>query len=239
MNFQKLLQRTFSISLIVLLLSGYSRIDAQPKGGDWSAPADFGQLEFTVNSNGTEITRIKRIYSSYTCGIATMGGAMTSYGSWPISNNQFTYETQDWLSGDSFTLNGTFTGNGENVSGTFSQTVSGTICTGNWGPAVWLLTEIDSGIPGRYIMAQNYPNPFNPNTAIYYSLPNESAVTITVYDMLGKEINQLISQKQPSGKHSIQWNGTDCDGNPVSAGIYLYQIQAGDFVQSKKMVLMK
>lgn len=93
--------------------------------------------------------------------------------------------------------------------------------------------------PVSYSLYQNYPNPFNPNTTIDYSLPNESDVTITIYDMLGKKINQLISQKQPSGKHSIQWNRKDIDGNPVSAGIYLYQIQAGDFVQTKKMVLMK
>ncbi|MFC1527189.1 lamin tail domain-containing protein [Candidatus Neomarinimicrobiota bacterium] len=88
-------------------------------------------------------------------------------------------------------------------------------------------------------LKQNFPNPFNPNTTIQYSLPNESSVTITVYNMLGKEVNQLISKKQLPGEHSIQWNGTDYDGNKVGAGIYLFQIQAGDFIQTKKMVLMK
>ncbi len=99
--------------------------------------------------------------------------------------------------------------------------------------------ESEEYIPQYLSLKQNYPNPFNPNTTISYSLPNESAVTITVYDVLGKEINQLISQIKPQGNHSVEWNGNDNFGNPVSAGIYLYQIQTSDFIQTKKMVLMK
>ena len=100
---------------------------------------------------------------------------------------------------------------------------------------------VEEGIilPDKYALHQNYPNPFNPITTIYYILPKESVVTITIYDMLGKEINQLLSQVKPQGSHSIEWNGNDNFGNPVSAGIYFYQIQASNFIQSKKMVLMK
>jgi hypothetical protein len=94
-------------------------------------------------------------------------------------------------------------------------------------------------LPEHIILYQNYPNPFNPSTIINYSLPIESVVTVTVYDMLGKEINRLISQKKLSGKHTIQWNGHDNDGITVSAGIYFYQLQTGEFVQTKKMLLMK
>ena len=93
--------------------------------------------------------------------------------------------------------------------------------------------------PVDFRLNQNYPNPFNPTTTIHYSLPEESHITITVFDMLGKKVNQVISSVQPAGSHSIQWNGTDHNGNPVSTGIYLYQIQTGDFIQTKKMVLMK
>ena len=93
--------------------------------------------------------------------------------------------------------------------------------------------------PVSFELDYNYPNPFNPSTIINYSLSNESAVTITVYDMLGKEINRLISQKQPSGKHSIRWNGVDNDGNTATAGIYFYQLKAGDYIHTKKMLLMK
>jgi Iap family predicted aminopeptidase len=101
------------------------------------------------------------------------------------------------------------------------------------------LSTDDKEITTEYGLQNNYPNPFNANTTIVYSIPNESIVTITIYDMLGKEIKQLISQKQPSGRHSIQWNGADLDGNKASAGIYLYRIQAGQFVQTRKMILLK
>lgn len=94
-------------------------------------------------------------------------------------------------------------------------------------------------LPNKYSLLQNYPNPFNPTTTFHYDLPKESQVNITIYDMLGRKVNQLLSEKQPSGSHSIQWNGVDSQGNIMGAGIYFYQIQAGDFVQTKKMVLMK
>ena len=84
-----------------------------------------------------------------------------------------------------------------------------------------------------------YPNPFNPNTTIYYTLINESVISITVYDILGKEINQLISLKQPLGEHTIQWNGTDQQSNLVPAGTYFIRYQAGNLIQTKKMLLLK
>ncbi len=126
------------------------------------------------------------------------------------------------------------------------------ILTATWGGAVgtidltktsstttFLDVESESNLRKTFSLKQNYPNPFNPNTKIYYSLPNEGYVSITIYDVLGKEINQLISQVKPQGSHSIEWNGTDNFRNPVSAGIYLYQMQTGDFIQTKKMVLMR
>ncbi|MBU0528540.1 T9SS type A sorting domain-containing protein [bacterium] len=96
-----------------------------------------------------------------------------------------------------------------------------------------------SSIPLSFELAQNYPNPFNPLTTINYTLPEEAQVKITIYNLLGEEINQLLSSVRPSGKHSVQWNGVDGDGNFVSAGVYIYQLQAGDYVQTKKMLLMK
>ena len=102
-----------------------------------------------------------------------------------------------------------------------------------------LSTDANLILPIGFYLAQNYPNPFNPTTTIHYTLPKESSVNITIQDMLGRKVYEFISQKQFTGNHSIQWNGKDIHGNPVSAGIYLYQIQAGDFVKTKKMVLMK
>ena len=94
-------------------------------------------------------------------------------------------------------------------------------------------------IPQQYTLHQNYPNPFNPVTSLRYDLPENSHVTITIYDMLGREVKTLINQTQDAGYKSIIWDATNDYGKPVSAGIYLYQIQAGEYMQTKKMVLLK
>ena len=86
---------------------------------------------------------------------------------------------------------------------------------------------------------QNYPNPFNPTTSLRYNLREQAQVTLTVYDLMGREIVQLVNTTQESGFKSVQWDATDNFGKPVSAGIYLYQIQSGEFVQTRKMVLLK
>jgi hypothetical protein len=94
-------------------------------------------------------------------------------------------------------------------------------------------------IPISYALHQNYPNPFNPVTTLRYDLPDDNYVTLTIYDLNGREINQIINTSQPAGHHSVMWNSTDSFGKPVSAGIYLYQIKTADFVQTRKMVLLK
>jgi hypothetical protein len=94
-------------------------------------------------------------------------------------------------------------------------------------------------IPIAYTLHQNYPNPFNPVTSLRYDLPEQAQVTLTVYDLIGREVTQLVNTTQDAGYRSVQWNATDMHGKPVSAGVYLYQIRAGEFVQTRKMVLLK
>ena len=94
-------------------------------------------------------------------------------------------------------------------------------------------------LPNNYTLHQNYPNPFNPVTILRYSLPSYAHVTITIYDLNGKEINQIVNSNQPAGFQSVVWNATDYFGRSVGAGVYLYQIQAGDFKDTRKMVLLK
>jgi len=96
-----------------------------------------------------------------------------------------------------------------------------------------------ANIPIKYALDYNYPNPFNPTTSIRYDLPEDAFVSITVYDLLGRQIIILVNTDMTAGYRSVLWNGTDTYGNPVSSGMYIYQIQAGSFVQSKKMVLLK
>ena len=94
-------------------------------------------------------------------------------------------------------------------------------------------------MPSNYFLDQNFPNPFNPITTLRYELPEDSFVEVTVYDMLGNVVNNLVNTNQLSGYKSIQWDATNNQGKPVSAGVYLYNIQAGDFVDTKKMILLK
>ena len=94
-------------------------------------------------------------------------------------------------------------------------------------------------IPTTFLVHQNYPNPFNPITTLRYDLPENSHVTITIYDMIGRQVKTLINQTQDAGYRSVIWGATNDYGKPVSAGIYLYQIQAGEYISTKKMVLLK
>lgn len=99
--------------------------------------------------------------------------------------------------------------------------------------------DVVKGIPSQFELEQNYPNPFNPSTTIKYGLEKDSQIKVEIYDISGKLISTLLNNNQTQGWHSVIWNGNDDFGNPVSAGIYLYKIQAGDFVQTKKMLLLK
>ena len=90
-----------------------------------------------------------------------------------------------------------------------------------------------------FMLYPNYPNPFNPTTTIRYNLLQSSLVNITIYDMMGRKIKTLINQSQDAGQRSIVWKATNDFGHPVSTGIYLYQIHAGDNIQTKKMIFLK
>jgi hypothetical protein len=94
-------------------------------------------------------------------------------------------------------------------------------------------------IPETFALHQNFPNPFNPITSLRYDLPEQAQVTLTIYDLMGREITQLVNTTQEAGYRSVQWNATDSFGKSVSAGVYLYQIRTGKFVQTRKMVLLK
>jgi subtilisin family serine protease len=89
-------------------------------------------------------------------------------------------------------------------------------------------------IPGKYLLYQNYPNPFNPSTTIKFALPQDSKVNLIIYSILGEEVGQLINQEMNAGYHQIEFNAST-----LASGVYLYIIKAGDFVETKKMVLMK
>ena len=96
-----------------------------------------------------------------------------------------------------------------------------------------------ASIPITYVLHQNYPNPFNPITTLSYDLPEDAMVTIAIYDLMGRSIRLLVNSNQSAGYRSVQWDATNNLGEPVSAGMYIYTIQAGEFRQVRKMVLLK
>jgi len=102
-----------------------------------------------------------------------------------------------------------------------------------------LWADLGIAIPDEFAIHQNYPNPFNPVTTLRYDLPENGHVNITIYDMLGRQVKTLINEYQDPGYRSIIWDATNDYGKPVSAGMYLYQIQAGEYISTKKMVLLK
>ena len=94
-------------------------------------------------------------------------------------------------------------------------------------------------LPVSNSLDQNYPKPFNPLTTINYDLPNRSIVNLVIYDIMGREIKQLLNLTQEAGYHSIIWDGQTSLGKNAGAGVYLYMIQANDFRQVRKMLLLK
>ena len=102
-----------------------------------------------------------------------------------------------------------------------------------------LILSRNTEFPNTFALNQNYPNPFNPTTNISYSIELKSYVNLTIYDLNGREVQQLVNESQSAGNKTIIWNGKDEFGKPVSAGVYLYKIQADKFIETRKMILMK
>jgi photosystem II stability/assembly factor-like uncharacterized protein len=101
--------------------------------------------------------------------------------------------------------------------------------------------EIKVGVVSlvNYNLFQNYPNPFNPSTKINYSLPVNSFTQIKIYDPLGNEVATLVNEEQPAGVYEVTFNAGDLRAAPLSSGVYYYQLKAGEFVQTRKMLLLK
>ncbi len=101
-------------------------------------------------------------------------------------------------------------------------------------PNVTAVISNFNSLPSSFRLFQNYPNPFNPTTTINYSVPKSSFVTLKVYDILGREIKTLVDDEKPSGNYKVEFNGSN-----LSSGIYFYRMQAGSFVETKKLILLK
>jgi N-acetylneuraminic acid mutarotase len=97
----------------------------------------------------------------------------------------------------------------------------------------------NKALPTDFIVSQNYPNPFNPSTTISWQLATGSEVELKIFNLMGQEVRTLIKEIQPAGNYSVVWDGRDDAGNLLASGIYLYKIQAGEYISTHKMVLTK
>jgi Leucine-rich repeat (LRR) protein len=104
---------------------------------------------------------------------------------------------------------------------------------------VQTLVHSNEQLPGQFKLQQNYPNPFNPSTTIRYDLPSDSNVKLQIFNSAGQLVTTLVNGYEAAGYRSAQWNGRNRYGNAVASGVYFYRIEAGSFVKSRKMLLLK
>jgi hypothetical protein len=107
-----------------------------------------------------------------------------------------------------------------------------------------LVTDVEKEndeIPDEFTLKQNYPNPFNPSTTISFSIPNEEFVTLKVFNSLGEEVAELVKENLPAGNYSVTFDAVSHSGNVrnLTSGVYFYKINAGNFLQTRKMMLVK
>ncbi|NUN71058.1 MAG: DUF4623 domain-containing protein, partial [Bacteroidetes bacterium] len=99
--------------------------------------------------------------------------------------------------------------------------------------------DVTTMVPSQYVLEQNYPNPFNPATTIRFALPAMGSVRLTVYDILGRQVRTLMNGEAAAGYHSVVWDGRNDLGRQVATGMYIYRIESGSFISTKKMMLLK
>lgn len=132
-----------------------------------------------------------------------------------------------------------------NMNGAYDVIVNGTHYSINSTNVIFLdelVTSVKNSKdnnPTEFSLLQNYPNPFNPSTTIEYQVPTRSTVEINVYNETGQLVRRLIEDTKEAGIHSVLWDGKDSQGRVVSSGTYFYQVRAGNFVDAKKMLLLK
>ena len=107
-------------------------------------------------------------------------------------------------------------------------------------PIITSISNKNSNINSSYVLYQNFPNPFNPTTNIHYEIPKSGFVKLVVFDILGREIQTLVNEKQNAGTYEVTFNARQPGlGSNLSSGIYFYTLISGDFKETKKFVLLK
>ena len=94
-------------------------------------------------------------------------------------------------------------------------------------------------LPKSFALQDNFPNPFNPTTTILFAVPRLSRVEIAIYNVVGQEVRRLVDKTCSAGRYSVTWDGSNAVGGTAASGVYFYRMIAGDFIKTKKMLLLK
>ena len=212
-------------------------------------PTAFNQLKMFIDY--TDITPVE--LSSFTAMVSNEGVLLKWITATELNNQGFEIERASLTASPSQVLEkiGYVPGYGtttesksycfmdENITtGLYSYRLKQIDFDGTFNYSDEVVVEVDL-TPAEYELFQNYPNPFNPSTSIQFQVPNMSDVTIKIYDMLGQEIRTLFTEQVEPGKYTVEWNGLNNAGSKMSSGSYIYRMTAGEFVQTKEMILLK
>ncbi len=206
-----------------------------PHSGNWSASwtgnSNLGKENSSNSISGQLASDISLImgYNVY------RGSSSGNYDSVLVSvaGNKFSYTDTSVADGKDYYY----------VVKAFDQDNNLSVASSEAGPVSSMLNPTsvmdETALPVTFALEQNYPNPFNPETTIRYQLPIASEVKLQIYNLLGQRIVTLVDNQQPAGFYSVQWGGKDKQGYPVASGVYLYSIKAENFVQVRKLILVK
>ena len=200
---------------------------------------NYGQWLYQYDGNNNQTEQLVQLWNTVTTSWVNNDKNNSTYNS---QNSQLTILYQIWNTGTGWE-NTTYYMNTYDMNNNLSERV-----VQNWDGAAWvnygrqtgfiwkLITDVgdDELLVNEFKLYNNYPNPFNPSTKIKFNVPSISDVTIRIYDVLGNEIKTLVNQEKTAGTYEVEFNSEG-----ISSGIYLYKITAGDFIQTKKMILLK
>ena len=215
---------------IIVTYSNYNVVGLyHSSDGGLTYDAIEGNLTGTMENSGPSL-RASSIVSNQGTTLYILGTSVGVYSTLILNGNSTVWEQE-----------------GEAVMGNVvvgniaSRDSDGRVVIGTHGRGIFIgdmnvvsVASESNIIPERFKLNGNYPNPFNPSTTIEYVLSTKSNITITVYNLRGQEVTRLLSQAQEAGTHKVIWNASG-----MASGVYFYRLQAGDFVQTRKMVLLK
>ena len=226
--------RTLSLFLFISFAFSQTQLGSDIDG---EAQGDYSGWSVSMNSAGDRVA----IGATDNDGTASDAGHVRIYeysnSSWTQLGSDIDGEAASDYSGTSVSMNSA--GDRVAIGAPWNDGTANTAGHVRVYSLAELFIDSQQLLPDKFTLDQNYPNPFNPITTLRYELPENGLVNITIYDMVGRQVKTLVNQRQDAGYRSIIWDATNDNGKPVSAGIYLYQIQAGGNMQTKKMVLLK